>query len=293
MNISDFKQLLQHSDTVLSPGQTRELETILEAYPFFQAAHALHLKGLKNLESYKYDAALKRTAAHTTDREILFEYLNSRTFDQNHIANSISERKTPLAETTIVSEEISPNPEAAVFLGGSEEEPLPQNLEDAEKILDPTLFNDPSLETIDAKTDEVDNEQQSEPEETPSFAENEKHSFLEWLQLAQRQANPEQTVAPEQSIAKRKKFELLEKFIETNPKIVPQDNLSNKVNISESTTINKDELMTETLAKVYLEQRKYKKAVQAFKILSLKYPEKSSFFADQIEAVKKLQKERD
>ncbi len=51
--------------------------------------------------------------------------------------------------------------------------------------------------------------------------------------------------------------------------------------------------MTETLAKVYLEQKKYKKALQAFKILSLKYPEKSGFFADQIRAVKKLQKENE
>jgi len=48
--------------------------------------------------------------------------------------------------------------------------------------------------------------------------------------------------------------------------------------------------MTETLAKVYLEQKKYRKAIQAFKILSLKYPEKSGFFADQIRAVKMLQK---
>ena len=40
----------------------------------------------------------------------------------------------------------------------------------------------------------------------------------------------------------------------------------------------------------YLEQKKYKKAIQSYRILSLKYPEKSSFFADRIEAVKKLQK---
>jgi len=47
--------------------------------------------------------------------------------------------------------------------------------------------------------------------------------------------------------------------------------------------------MTETLARVYWEQKKYKKAIQAFKILSLKYPEKSGFFADQIKKLKKAQ----
>jgi hypothetical protein len=48
-------------------------------------------------------------------------------------------------------------------------------------------------------------------------------------------------------------------------------------------------LMTETLAKVYLEQKKYQRAIQAYEILILKYPEKSSFFADQIKNIKDLQ----
>jgi len=46
-----------------------------------------------------------------------------------------------------------------------------------------------------------------------------------------------------------------------------------------------ENLMTETLAKVYLQQNNYHKALQAYKILSLKYPEKSGFFADQIRSI--------
>jgi hypothetical protein len=47
--------------------------------------------------------------------------------------------------------------------------------------------------------------------------------------------------------------------------------------------------MTETLARVYLEQKKYQKAIQAYEILILKYPEKSIFFADRIQNIKILQ----
>ena len=47
--------------------------------------------------------------------------------------------------------------------------------------------------------------------------------------------------------------------------------------------------MTVTLARVYLELQNYKKAIQAYKILILKNPEKSGFFADQIRAIEKLQ----
>ena len=47
--------------------------------------------------------------------------------------------------------------------------------------------------------------------------------------------------------------------------------------------------MTESLAKILLKQKKYKKAIKAYKILSLKYPEKNVFFAGQIQKIKKLQ----
>ena len=51
--------------------------------------------------------------------------------------------------------------------------------------------------------------------------------------------------------------------------------------------------MTETLARVYVEQKNFKKAKQAYRILSLKYPEKSGFFADQIRAVEQLEEQKD
>jgi len=288
MNVSDFKQLLQNPNAILSPNQTRELESILEEYPYFQAARALHLKGLKNLESFKYNSALKVTAAHTTDREVLFEYITSREFDQNHIANSLLGREPELLEKEIISEEIQPNPKTEVILGESGDQPLPQNLQHAEKILDPALFDDkkPSQE-VPSKENELE---LGKPLE---FTKTEKHSFSEWLQLTEKKPIRRKYETSRESLNKKKKFELLEKFIESNPKIVPKEETKVKVNIKQSVKLDENELMTETLAKVYLEQKKYKKAIQAYKILSLKYPEKSGFFADRIHAVKKLQKEKD
>lgn len=60
-------------------------------------------------------------------------------------------------------------------------------------------------------------------------------------------------------------------------------NLSNlKVSSRSLKKITKEDYMTETLAKVYVKQEKYKEAMKAYKILSLKYPEKISLFANQI-----------
>ncbi|PTN08766.1 hypothetical protein [Mangrovibacterium marinum] len=48
------------------------------------------------------------------------------------------------------------------------------------------------------------------------------------------------------------------------------------------------EFVTETLAKIYMRQGMYKQAILAYEKLSLKYPEKNTYFAGQIEEVKKL-----
>ncbi len=295
MNVSDFIQILQKSNTILSPKETRELEGIIEEYPYFQAARALHLKGLKNLDSYKYNSALKVTAAHTADRDVLFDFITSKEFVQNNIADSIAGRAPKLEDKKAISEEIAPNPDTETILGESKESALPQNLQDAEQILNPALFK--------SKKPEIALQEASEKESNPKtdldlgkpipFTKKEKHSFTEWLQLASKDNEEETTDRAAEELEKKKKFDLLDKFIENKPKIVPDQNLKAKINIKESTKMDKNELMTETLAKVYLEQKKYKKAIQAFKILSLKYPEKNGFFADQIRAVKKLQKENE
>lgn len=300
MNVSDFINIIQNSNTILSPKQTRSLEDIIAEYPYFQTARALHLKGLKNLDSYKYNDALKVTAAHTADRDVLFDFITSKEFVQNNIADTIIGRTTKLEDKNAVSEEIAPNPSMEMILGETEEDALPRNIQDAEQILNPALFKSKiQEEDVEKKENELSVKTENSIETNLElgkpipFTKKEKHSFTEWLQLASNNQTNEIDSTKFEESKKKRKFDLLDKFIENKPKIIPNQDLKAKVNIKESTKFNTNELMTETLAKVYLEQKKYKKAIQAFKILSLKYPEKNGFFADQIRAVKKLQKENE
>ena len=97
-------------------------------------------------------------------------------------------------------------------------------------------------------------------------------------------------IAPkEKNSPLEEKIALIDSFLEKKPKIPPVRQDQPKVDLSANNEFNKEELMTETLAKVYLQQKKLKKALYAYKILSLKYPEKNSFFADQIKKIKQLQ----
>ncbi len=306
MKVTEFTDLLQNPDKMVDASQTRQLDDVLEAYPYFQAARALQLKGLRNLNSFKYNDALKVTAAYTADRDILFDFITSEEFLQNSIADSISGKAIPLSEQEIVSEEVEPNPEADTeLIESTGDDPLPRTVKDADQILDPSLFQskDPDVDKKIADTRKEEAASELGIGEPLPFTKKEKHSFGEWLQLTSlksiRRPKEDPTASKpieeihfplEDDEAKRKKFELIDKFIEADPKILPSDQKT-EIDIKSSTKLKKDELMTETLAKVYLEQKKYKKAIQAYKILSLKYPEKSGFFADRIKAVKQLQKE--
>ncbi|WP_422083446.1 hypothetical protein [Ulvibacterium sp.] len=304
MNVADFTYLIQHPEKVVSPVQTKQLEDVLDEYPYFQAARALHLKGLKNLNSFKYNNALKVTAAYTSDRDILFDFITSRDFLQNNIADSISGKTTSLANTETISEEVVPSDNENIFLiEKSKDAPLPQNSSEADQILDPHLFESKSQKVAETSSEKKDKlEEDLQLGDPLPFTKREKYSFTEWLKLAslktvRKGKNPKQDPKAkaihfpiEEAVLKTKKFDLIDKFIADNPKIVPKEIPDSTVDIKSSVKIDKNELMTETLAKVYLEQKKYKKAVQAYKILSLKYPEKSGFFADRIKAVQKLQK---
>ena len=76
--------------------------------------------------------------------------------------------------------------------------------------------------------------------------------------------------------------------MKSTERIIPDKDLKNEEDLSEKSWSSNDELMTETLAKVFVKQKKFKKAIEAYQILSLKYPEKNSLFANQIKEIKKL-----
>jgi hypothetical protein len=273
MNSANLVSLLA-KPAISNAKSTAQLDEIISQFPYFQAVRAVQLFHLHKANSFKYNGALKQTAAFTIDRNVLFDFITEPIFVENK-------------SKTILPNE--PNAEENI----KEINEIHKNIS---KTLSTSVHNKPLEHIKIAEQDKESNVSEILELGTPiSFMHQEVHSFNEWMQLVSKkpiERNQNELKSKPKVEPKSAKFNLIDKFIETNPKIKPiEKNFPNK-DISYESTIENENLMTETLAKVYLEQQKYDKAIKAYHILCLKYPEKSGFFADRIKAIKILQKNK-
>jgi len=109
----------------------------------------------------------------------------------------------------------------------------------------------------------------------------EKASFMEWLVADFSDGEPKKV--------KRSSTKDVKTIISELPKF-PVPKKDGKIDVFHLPSNDQGKFVTETLAEIYLNQGLWDKAINAYEILSLKYPEKSGFFADRIKEIKKHNK---
>ncbi len=128
------------------------------------------------------------------------------------------------------------------------------------------------------KTEAAPVEEKLEVREMPF---SEKASFIEWLTADFSEGKPKKV---QRSVPKDVKT-----IISELPKFtVPKKD--GKIDVFHLPSDDQGKFVTETLAEIYLKQALWDKAINAYEVLSLKYPEKSGFFADRIREIKKQKK---
>ena len=293
MTATDLSLILKQPNHI-TLSQVYELENIIHEYPYFQVVKAIYLKILYAQESYRYNKELKITAAHIGNRTLLFDFITSTGFKDKK--NVLKKEEMPKAYV----DEAIPS-EFTTYVSGDVFE---------KKEFYPVTH---TVEQSQTSKEDISSSEQQQKEalhmgKPIDFQPNDKQSFATWLEVTRYKPIDRRTTKTattidlpfvdknifEEGDVRAKKFDLIDKFLEANPKIEVNkdyDDTSSNIEIVEKKDIGR-QFMTETLAKVYLEQGKYTEAIQAYQILMLKNPAKSAYFAEQISIIRKLQQNK-
>ena len=293
MTATDLSLILKQPNHI-TLSQVYELENIIHEYPYFQVVKAIYLKILYAQESYRYNKELKITAAHIGNRTLLFDFITSTGFKDKK--NVLKKEEMPKAYVDeAIPSEFTTYGSGDVF-EKKEFYPVPHTVEQSQTSKDAISSSEQQQKEALHMGKPID------------FQPNDKQSFATWLQVTRYKPIDRRTTKTattidlpfvdknifEEGDARAKKFDLIDKFLEANPKIEVNkdyDDTSSNIEIVEKKDIGR-QFMTETLAKVYLEQGKYTEAIQAYQVLMLKNPAKSAYFAEQIAVIRKLQQNK-
>ncbi|MFM2017185.1 MAG: hypothetical protein RL007_841 [Bacteroidota bacterium] len=220
------------------------------------------------------------------------------------IGDEFQEEK--IEETEIVNDvtkwEINPiavddKPEETVFQSELTQDPIQQEilaeaihsvieLEAEDTIPDIREFKTVSESILNTKheTSTTASDKSNEPDI-------EEMSFATWVASLKQNEITKQTtevINEEEKKTHVKGEELIDRFIKKEPRIqVNKSGFFNPVNMAKKSVQESDEFITETLARIYAKQGNIPKAIRAYQKLSLKFPEKTAYFAALIEELKR------
>lgn len=236
MTPTHLQQWIQHPET-LNRDTLYELRTLVARYPYFQSLRLLYLKNLYLLHDINFGAELRKAVLYVADRRVLFYFIEGDRY-------------------TLKSQKVS-----SLFSGDSEKEP---SVDRTLSLIDAFLATVPEEHSQHTELDyAVDYTAYLMQEEPGVDAENEQevpklrgHELIDdFIQKSE-----------SSDVANTRREFLVEKEEETEEE--------EERSVSPVTEELDDSCFTETLAKIYIKQHRYDKALEIIKKLSLNYPKK-------------------
>jgi len=251
---TNLQEWIDHPER-LNRDTLYELRTLLARYPYFQTARILYIKNLYLLHDSTFGEELRKAAAYVTDRRALFYLIEGGRF-----AIQPQKKQEPIKE--------EPGLDRTLHLIDAFLATVP------EEKLQPSVENNLSTDYMAYMLREEELPEQGNTEQvTPLRGQSLIDEFIEKADEGfSMRITPDTSTIPNENEATWQK---------QNQEITEETK-------EETSDDDEESYFTETLAKIYVKQQRYSKALEIIKKLSLKYPKKNAYFADQIRFLEKL-----
>ena len=269
MTSAQLQQWIQHPE-LLDRDSLYELRTQMARYPYFQSLHLLYLKNLYLLHDASFGAELRKAVLYVADRRLLFSLIEGDYY-------LLQPHKSTIVPLRDMTEE--PGVDRTLFLIDAFLSSMPEEQQQQSQSVPMDLSMDYTAYLL-----------QDEEE----FTEDNGDVRLRGQELIDGFLNRTEREEQKTPIEEETKdtFVENEELLETKEKpVLKMDPEEEEEEDSADTAIVSgldDNYFTETLAKIYIKQHRYEKALEIIKKLSLNYPKKNAYFADQIRFLEKL-----
>ena len=261
-------ELIKHPER-LDRDTLYELRSMLALYPYFQTARLLMLQNLFLLHDPSFDEELRRAAIYITDRRVLFSLIEGAHY----------QLRKPTQK---------PAPKAAASPLGSasqlrrEQSPVNSQLS--------TGSNSRTISLIDTFLDSIPKEDAPKTKRKPTPADAAVDYVAYLLESEEEDAGTESMPG---EVPQMPGQDLIDSFINSDTgRIVLNEGPLLTPQVEKPAEKPEDEIgeeyFTETLARIYIKQGRYSKALEIIQRLSLQFPKKNAYFADQIRFLEKL-----
>ncbi|HNW69086.1 MAG TPA: hypothetical protein PKI01_01690 [Bacteroidales bacterium] len=312
MNKNDFIRYIRQPADIRNINNS-EITYLINKFPYFQSAHLVYAAYLSSKDDILFHDQLKLTAAHVNDRSVLYWLI----YNQGEVSTTepiTHNEKTAVSPDTTTITPVDPYKEEAVTEAKIEfQEIIPaentpetakQEPEETEtipaveiKTIEETIATPTDVETADEIKPETavpaaDNVIQEAPEKQTFTSHHQPETFL--LNIISKRVISDQATEEKSAlkpslqkpvpVVPEKVRDLIDKFIKEEPRISkPRRDFFNPSNMAENSNIDKEDIVSETLAKIYISQNLFPKALKIYQKLYLLIPEKSAYFAAQIQ----------
>jgi len=251
MDRQQFISYIKEPDA-LSKSSLEGIESLSKQFPYCQSLQILHLLNLKMIDHVMFNDQLKSTAAHIADRKRLRELIKGFQADEER-RSKIEDRRPKTDDQRPKTKDQTKKTEV--------EEPLKET---------------ESIDPIEAREPQV-----ADKTIVPVIEQDEEARLLRLKEIVE---NRLKEIAVEKEEPILSKEELIENFIRDEPSISrPKSDFFDPVKVAKNSQEDQQGMVTETLARIHIQQGNIDKAIEIYRKLSLNFPEKSAYFAAQIE----------